>query len=55
MAKIWYNRICAGTRTYAEVPNTWKGQVKVLFKTDVVNGVITEDEYAEIIGEPYAE
>lgn len=53
MAKIWYNRILAGTRTYGEVPQRWKAQVKVLFKADVVNGVITEEEYADIIGEPY--
>lgn len=54
MAKIWHNRILAGTRTYDEVPQTWKAQVKVLFKADVVSGVITEEEYAEIIGEAYA-
>lgn len=55
MAKIWRNRIIAGTRTYEEVPITWKAQVKVLLKADVVNGLITAEEYAEIVGEAYAE
>lgn len=55
MAKIWRNRIIAGTRTYDEVPSTWKGQVKILLKADVVDGLITAEEYAEIVGEPYAE
>ena len=55
MAKVWHNRILAGTRTYAEVPMTWKAQVKVLFKADVVSGLITEEEYAEFIREPYTE
>ena len=53
MAKIWHNRILAGTRTYEEVPNTWKAQVKALFRKDVEDGVITEEQYEEIIGEDY--
>lgn len=55
MAKIWHNRILAGTRTYDEVPATWKAQVKVLFKADVVNGVISAEEYEVIVGEAYTE
>ena len=55
MAKIWHNRILAGTRTFEEVPQTWKSQVKTLFRADVVNGVITAEEYEGIIGEPYEE
>ena len=53
LAKIWHNRIIAGTRTFDEVPQAWRAQVKVLFKADVVNGIISEEEYAEIVGEPY--
>lgn len=53
MAKIWRNRIIAGTRTYEEVPLTWKAQVKALLKQDVVNGVITKERYEEIVSEPY--
>lgn len=55
MAKIWHNRILAGTRTYDEVPMTWKAQVKALFRADVENGVITAEEYEDIVGEPYEE
>lgn len=55
MAKIWHNRILAGTRTFEEVPQTWKAQVKVLFKADVVSGLITAEEYEEFVGEPYTD
>ncbi len=53
MAKIWRNRIIAGTRTYQEVPLLWKAQVKNLLRQDVANGVITAERYEEIVGEPY--
>ena len=53
MAKIWRNRIIAQTRTFDEVPMTWKNQVKSLLRVDVRDGVITADEYEEITGEPY--
>lgn len=53
MAKIWRNRIIAGTRTFDEVPATWKEQVKVLLRVDVKNGVITAKQYEDITGEPY--
>lgn len=53
MAKIWHNRILAGTRTYGEVPMTWKGEVRALFRLDVLNGLITTQEYERYTGEPY--
>ena len=53
MAKIWRNRIIAGTRTFDEVPSTWKNAVKELLKEDVEDGVLTEEEYEEIVGEAY--
>ena len=53
MAKIWRNRILAGTRTYSEVPKTWKAGVKALLRQDVVDEIITAEEYEEIVGEPY--
>lgn len=55
MAKIWHNRILAGSRTFDEVPQTWKTSVKSLFEADVVGGVIPAEKYEEIIGEPYEE
>ena len=53
MAKIWRNRIIAETRTYAEVPLTWKAQVKALLKEAVHDGTITAEKYEEYVGEPY--
>lgn len=53
MARIWRNRIIAGTRAFDEVPWTWKKEVQNLLKLDVKNGVITAQEYEEIVGEPY--
>ena len=55
MAKIWRNRILAGTRTYAEVPLTWKAGTKEFLRNDVVNGLITAEKYEELVGEPYEE
>ena len=55
MAKIYYDRILAGTRTYAQVPRTWKAGVKDLFIQAVENGEITAEEYEGYIGEPYEE
>lgn len=53
MAKIWRNRIIAETRTYAEVPLTWKAQVKELLKADVESGVISIEKYEQYVGELY--
>ena len=55
MAKIYYDRIIAGTRTFTQVPRTWKAGVKTLFRQAVENGEITAEEYEEYIGEPYEE
>jgi len=55
MAKIWRNRIIAGTRTFDEVPFTWKAQVKALLKTDTANGLISVEKYEELVGEPYSD
>lgn len=53
MAKIWHKRILAGTQIYADCPLKYKADVKTMFIDDVVNGVITAEQYEEIIGEPY--
>ena len=53
MAVIYYHRILAGTKTYAQVPRTWKAGVKELFVQAVENGEITPEQYEEYIGEPY--
>lgn len=53
VAKIWYKRIKAGTRTFNEVPEELKDDCKEYFKLDVENGVITPEQYEEYVGEPY--
>ena len=53
IAKIWRNCIIAETKTFAEVPNAWKEDVKALLREDVLNGVITSAKYEEYIGEPF--
>ena len=53
MAKIYWRTIKRGTRTFDAVPENLKDDVKALAKQDVVEGVITEDQYKEFIGEDY--
>ena len=54
MAKIYWRRIKAGTRFFADVPTeALKEQIKELAKADVADGVITAEQYKELIGEDY--
>jgi len=53
MARIWANRLEAGTQKWEDCPERYKTSVKELLKSDVANGVITEDEYQNITNEPY--
>ena len=59
MAKLWHNRILAtyldGTlrRKYEDVPEKYKLEVKQLFRLDVEYNIISEEQYEDIIGEPY--
>lgn len=53
MAKIYWRTIKRGTRTFADVPSNLQEEVKALAKQDVVNRVITEEEYKTFIGEDY--
>ena len=55
MARIWRNRIIDRTRRYADVPMTWKAQVKNLLWMDVKKGIIAADEYEEFVGERFVE
>lgn len=49
MAKIWRNRIIDGTKLFSECPEKYRQQVLALLRADVENGVITEEQYQEII------
>lgn len=53
MAKIWRNRIEAGTKKYADCPERYKDEVLALMREDVANGVITAERFEELTGEPY--
>lgn len=54
MAKIWANRLIAGTKTWDEVPASRKAEVKVELGVRVGKGEITADDYERITGEKYA-
>lgn len=53
MAKIWRNRIIAGTQVFADCPDRYKEKTIKLLQDDVKNGVITVERYKEITGEEY--
>ena len=51
MNKIWTDRLVAGTRTWAEGPNSRKPAVRAILLEWVDEGIITEEYYHEIVGE----
>lgn len=53
MNDIWANRLIAGTKKWAEVPDTRKNAVKAILVQRVENVTITAEQYAEITGEKY--
>jgi len=53
MAKIWRNRLIAGTQLFEDCPVKYREAVIELLRKDVQNGVITEERYEEIVGEEY--
>ena len=54
MAKIYWRRIKAGTRFFADVPTeALKAEIKELARQEVANGEITAETYADLIGESY--
>ncbi len=54
IAKIYWRNIKNGNRTFTSVTDEVVAEeVKRLAKTDVENGEITADEYADFIGEAY--
>lgn len=53
IAHSYWRSIKAGNRTFDSVPTSLKDDVRTLAKADVVNGVITAEEYEQYIGESY--
>lgn len=50
MAKIWRNRLIAGTQHFEDCPTRYKDAVVALLRDDVTNGVITQERFVEITG-----
>ena len=53
MAKIWRNRLIAGTQKFSDCPEKYKIEVVVLLREDVANGVITAERFKEITDMDY--
>ena len=53
MARIWANRLEAGTKTWDEVPQSRKASVKAVLREDVEADKLTPEQYEEITGEKY--
>lgn len=53
MAKIWRNRLIAGTQSFEDCPDKYKEAVVALLREDVANGVITAERFKEITGRDY--
>lgn len=49
MAKIWRNRLIAGTQVFSDCPEKYRNAVIALLQKDVANGTITQERYDEII------
>ena len=52
MANIYWRRIKAGTRFFADVPSDkLKSEIKALAQADVDSGIISPEQHKELIGE----
>jgi hypothetical protein len=50
MAKIWADRLVAGTKKWKQVPASRKAAVKEILLDMVEEGTLTEEHYQEIVG-----
>lgn len=50
MARVWANRLEAGTKLWAEVPEARRNAVDAMLRQDVESGRITAERYREITG-----
>lgn len=53
MAKIWANRLIAGTKVWDQVPDNRIDEVREELKNRVAAGKITAEKYEKITGEAY--
>ena len=54
-AKIWRNRIEAGTKKFEYCPAKYQKDVLKLMRQDVIDGIITAEQFEELTGIPYEE
>ena len=54
MAKVWRNRIEAGDQLFEDCPQRYKTAVLVLMRQDVVDEIITEEQFEQLTGQPYS-
>lgn len=55
IAQAYWRSIKRGYRTFGDLPDSIKEDVKRLGREDVAAGVMTAEEYAEIFGEERGE
>lgn len=53
MNRIWANRLEAGTKTWAECPESRKAGVDAVLRQDVAAGRLTAEHYTGITGNPF--
>ncbi len=53
IAAAYWRKVKSGERTYESVPASKAGEVLELAKTDVVNGVVTAEDFYNLIGTAY--
>lgn len=49
MAKIWKKRIEAGDQLFSSCPIKYKGKVLELLMQDVEDGLLSQEDYEELI------
>lgn len=55
MPRIYAELIVAGRKTFTQVPEQVKADVKLVLKEYVVDGRLTPEQYQDLVGEPYAD
>ena len=55
IAKIWRNRIEAGTKKFENCPARYQDNVLTLMRQDVIDGIITAEQFENLTGIPYKE
>ena len=53
IAHSYWRSIKRGTRTFENIPDSVKDDVRTLARADVQDGVITTEQYEQYIGETY--